>query len=61
MIDDAKLSSGLNYGGLVAAPIFARIGEKAARYLNLIPSLKAESALPLAFHRGGNSEQEVRQ
>ena len=61
MIDDAKLSSGLNYGGLVAAPIFAKIGEKAARYLNLIPSLKAESALPLAFHQGGNSEQEVRQ
>lgn len=61
MIDDAKLSSGLNYGGLVAAPIFAKIGEKAARYLNLIPSLKAESALPLAFHQGGNSEQEVQQ
>lgn len=59
MIDDAKLSSGLNYGGLVAAPIFARIGEKAARYMNLVPTLKAEAVLPLAFHQSGNPEQEV--
>ena len=34
-VDDAKLSSGLNYGGLVAAPIFSRVAEKAARYLDL--------------------------
>lgn len=61
MIDDAKLSSGLNYGGLVAAPIFARIGEKAARYMNLVPSLKAEAALPLAYHQSEISEEEVRQ
>jgi hypothetical protein len=27
----------LNYGGLVAGPIFARIAEKAARYLDLQP------------------------
>jgi cell division protein FtsI/penicillin-binding protein 2 len=58
MIDDAKLSSGLNYGGLVAAPIFARIGEKAARYMNLVPTLKAEAALPLAFHQSENHGQE---
>ena len=27
----------LNYGGLVAGPIFSRVAEKAARYLNLEP------------------------
>jgi len=27
----------LNYGGLVAGPIFSRIAEKAARYLDLQP------------------------
>ncbi len=38
MIDDATTKAGLNYGGLVAAPIFSRIAERAARYLNLPPS-----------------------
>jgi cell division protein FtsI/penicillin-binding protein 2 len=37
MLDDATTKAGENYGGLVAAPIFSRIGEKAARYLNLTP------------------------
>ena len=37
MLDDAKTGSELNYGGTVAAPIFARIAEKAARYLDLQP------------------------
>ena len=37
MLDDAKTEPGLNYGGLVAAPIFRQIGEKAVRYLNLEP------------------------
>ncbi len=37
MIDDAQTRAGLNYGGLVAAPIFSRIAERAARYLNLAP------------------------
>ena len=37
MLDDAKTGSELNYGGTVAAPIFARIAEKAARYLDLEP------------------------
>lgn len=50
MVDDAQIASGANYGGLVAAPIFARIGEKAARYMNLVPTLKAEAALPVAFN-----------
>ncbi|MBU6182519.1 MAG: penicillin-binding protein 2 [Verrucomicrobia bacterium] len=41
MIDDAQTAPGLNYGGLVAAPIFARISEKAARHLDLVPTLPA--------------------
>lgn len=49
MLDDAKVASNLNYGGLVAAPIFSRIGERAARYLDLVPSLRAEPAGPLAL------------
>ncbi len=38
MFDEAVTQPGGNYGGLVAAPVFARIAEKAARYLNLEPS-----------------------
>jgi len=49
MVDDAKIASGLNYGGLVAAPIFSRIGERAARYLDLVPVLRAEASAPLAL------------
>jgi cell division protein FtsI (penicillin-binding protein 3)/stage V sporulation protein D (sporulation-specific penicillin-binding protein) len=37
LLDDAKTKSELNYGGKIAAPIFARIAEKAAQYLNLEP------------------------
>jgi cell division protein FtsI (penicillin-binding protein 3) len=38
VLDDAKTSNPeLNYGGLVAGPIFERIAEKAARYLDLQP------------------------
>jgi cell division protein FtsI/penicillin-binding protein 2 len=35
VFDDARTKQGQNYGGLVAAPIFSRIGEKAARYLGI--------------------------
>lgn len=49
MIDDAKLPSNLNYGGLVAAPIFSRVAEKTARRLGLTPSTTAEGALPVAM------------
>ena len=35
LIDDPQVSHDKNYGGMVAAPVFSRIGEKAARYLNL--------------------------
>ena len=49
ILDDAHTVAGGNYGGLVAAPIFAKIATKAARYLDLPPT--AEPALaskPLA-------------
>lgn len=40
MIDEAtQVKRGENYGGLVAAPVFAKIGAKAARYLHLPPTL----------------------
>ncbi len=38
VLDDAHTANPeLNYGGLVAGPIFARVAEKAARYLDLEP------------------------
>jgi cell division protein FtsI (penicillin-binding protein 3)/stage V sporulation protein D (sporulation-specific penicillin-binding protein) len=38
VLDDAHTSKPeLNYGGQVAGPIFARVAEKAARYLDLEP------------------------
>lgn len=40
VVDDARLGSSANFGGLVAAPIFSKIGEASARYLDLIPSTK---------------------
>jgi cell division protein FtsI/penicillin-binding protein 2 len=38
MFDEANTVPGGNYGGMVAAPVFSRIAERAARYLNLEPS-----------------------
>jgi len=39
MLDDATTKAGLNYGGLVAAPIFSRIAERAVRALDIEPDL----------------------
>jgi cell division protein FtsI (penicillin-binding protein 3) len=48
VLDDAQTSKPeLNYGGLVAGPIFARIAEKAARYLDLEPHEEIRKALPV--------------
>jgi cell division protein FtsI (penicillin-binding protein 3)/stage V sporulation protein D (sporulation-specific penicillin-binding protein) len=48
VLDDAKTKNPeLNYGGLVAAPIFARIAEKAARYLDLEPQEVVRKAIPV--------------
>lgn len=38
MFDDAKVPHNLNYGGQVAAPVFANIADRAARHLNLTPT-----------------------
>lgn len=38
MLDEAKASEEQNYGGLVAAPVFSRIAERAATYMNLEPA-----------------------
>ncbi len=43
MIDDASIAASVNYGGLVAAPIFSRIADRAARYLDLQPVMRAEA------------------
>lgn len=37
IVDDAKLGETANYGGSVAGPVFAKIGEKAARHLDMDP------------------------
>lgn len=39
MLDDAVTKPELNYGGALAGPVFSRIAEKTARYLNLQPDL----------------------
>ena len=40
LVDDAKATTEQNYGGLIAAPVFSRIAEKTARYLNLQPQFE---------------------
>lgn len=35
IVDDAPMSASANYGGLVAAPVFSKIGARAARYLDI--------------------------
>ncbi len=48
VLDDAHTATPeLNYGGLVAGPIFARIAEKAARYLDLQPHEEIRKAIPV--------------
>jgi cell division protein FtsI/penicillin-binding protein 2 len=37
MLDDPQTTPELDYGGTVAGPIFSRIAEKVARYMNLEP------------------------
>jgi cell division protein FtsI/penicillin-binding protein 2 len=47
VLDDAQTKPELNYGGLVAGPIFSRIAEKAARYLDLEPQQEIRKAIPV--------------
>src|SRR5205807_754895 len=47
VLDDAQTKPELNYGGLVAGPIFSHIAEKAARYLDLEPHEEIRKAVPV--------------
>ena len=38
LLDDPTMKEGAAFGGLVAGPVFSRIAEKAARYLDLRPT-----------------------
>jgi cell division protein FtsI (penicillin-binding protein 3)/stage V sporulation protein D (sporulation-specific penicillin-binding protein) len=52
VLDDAHTSKPeLNYGGLVAGPIFARLAEKAARYLDLEPHEEIRKAIPVELEK----------
>jgi len=53
IVDDAQAVGRANYGGLVAAPIFSRIAERAARYLDLEPALPALPVASTAAAAGG--------
>jgi len=47
VLDDAQTEPEQNYGGAVAGPIFSRIAEKAARYLDLEPHEEIRKAIPV--------------
>jgi cell division protein FtsI/penicillin-binding protein 2 len=48
VLDDAHTSKPeLNYGGLIAGPIFSRVAEKAAQYLDLRPEEQIRKAIPV--------------
>jgi cell division protein FtsI (penicillin-binding protein 3)/stage V sporulation protein D (sporulation-specific penicillin-binding protein) len=49
VLDDAHTNKPeLNYGGHIAGPIFSRVAEKAARYLDLEPHEEIRKAIPVA-------------
>src|SRR6266850_992837 len=48
VLDDAHTTKPeLNYGGLIAGPIFSRVAEKAAQYLDLRPQEQIRKAIPV--------------
>jgi len=49
LVDDARTPGARNYGGTVAAPIFARIGEAMARHLDLVPETDEPDAATIAL------------
>ena len=50
IIDDAQIGAAANYGGLVAAPVFSKIGGEAARYLDLDPDSRQVMAQSGSAH-----------
>ena len=59
LFDDPKVSSSMAYGGLIAAPIFSRIGDRAARYLDLMPSMKAEAVSATVYNPTRNEAAQI--
>jgi cell division protein FtsI/penicillin-binding protein 2 len=55
VLDDAHTKPELNYGGLVAGPIFSRIAAKAARYLDIEPHQEIRRAIPVERVASTNS------
>jgi cell division protein FtsI/penicillin-binding protein 2 len=53
IVDDARIGAAANYGGLVAAPVFSRIGARAARYLD-IPQENAATQASLSPAQASN-------
>jgi cell division protein FtsI/penicillin-binding protein 2 len=49
LVDDARTPGARNYGGTVAAPIFARIGEAMARHLDLLPETTEPDGTTIAL------------
>ena len=49
LVDDARTPGTRNYGGLVAAPIFARIGENMADQLALVPTATKPDGATIAL------------
>ncbi len=58
LIDEAQTKRELDVGGLVAAPVFSRIGERAARYLGLTPSPEEPEGSIVA--KGGKDGRDFR-
>ena len=49
LVDDARTPGAHNYGGTVAAPIFARIGEAMAKHLELVPETTVADGTTIAL------------
>jgi cell division protein FtsI/penicillin-binding protein 2 len=56
LIQDPQVGAEMYYGGLVAAPVFSRIAERAARYLDLQPVMKALPVTQVASTRSSTKE-----
>jgi cell division protein FtsI (penicillin-binding protein 3)/stage V sporulation protein D (sporulation-specific penicillin-binding protein) len=58
MLDDAQTKPDQDYGGMVAGPVFSRIGEKAARYLNLEPQPEVPATGEMVLTQGNQREHD---
>ena len=57
LIDDPVPGNTPNYGGYIAAPVFSRIGQRAARYLNLTPNPDLLKVSGTLVQNGGGKTQ----